>query len=104
MLQGGELIVQAGALNKGVSICHGTDGNGLALLELYRLTADPRWLERARQFASWALEQSEQAFKHQGHWHYSLWTGDAGLACFLLDCLDGEPKGLPGLDAFWSSV
>lgn len=98
--QGGELILQAGPLAKGVSLCHGTDGNGVALLELWRRTGDARWLEGARRFAMAAIAQSEALYMEHRQWRYSLWTGDAGLACYLLDCLDGAPRGLPGLDAF----
>ncbi|XYH99559.1 lanthionine synthetase C family protein [Sorangium sp. So ce1128] len=101
LLQGARLIVAAGPLAKGVGLCHGTDGNGAALLEVYRRTQDALWLERAREFAMWALAQSEAEFNRAGQWRYSLWTGDAGLACFLLDCLDGRSRGMPGLDSLW---
>lgn len=100
-VQGARLIVSAGPLSKGVSLCHGTDGNGAALLEVYRRTRDPVWLEHAREFAMVAIEQSEAERERHGQWRYSLWTGDAGLACYLLDCLHGRSRGLPGLDAFW---
>lgn len=95
---GGETICAAGPLSKGVSLCHGTDGNGMALLALHARTGDSRWLAAARQFAMWALSQSEAAHAESGQWRYSLWTGDAGLACFLLACLSGKYRGLPGLD------
>ncbi|MEO8739330.1 MAG: lanthionine synthetase LanC family protein [Casimicrobiaceae bacterium] len=35
-------------LNKGAGLCHGTAGNGYALLKFYRRTGDAIWLERAR--------------------------------------------------------
>ena len=98
---GGETIIKAGPLVKGVGLCHGTDGNGMALLELFRKTGDEAWLASARQFAMWAIRQSDEAFKTHGQWRYSLWTGDAGLACFLLDCLDGNCRGMPGQDNFY---
>lgn len=79
MLKAGEAIWRAGPLTKGVGICHGTDGNGYALLKLYSRTGDPKWLERARGFAMYAIGQNIN-----GH---SLWEGDLGLACFLHACL-----------------
>ena len=88
-------------LSKGVGICHGTDGNGVALLEMHRRTGDPAWLAHARKFAMWAIDQSEAEREHHGAWRHSLWTGDAGLACFLLDCLAGHGRGMPGLDSMW---
>ena len=42
---------------KGASICHGTAGNGYALLKAFARTGDERWLERARRFAVHALAQ-----------------------------------------------
>jgi hypothetical protein len=99
LLAGARLIVAAGPLIKGISLCHGTDGNGAALLEIHRRTGDPVWLEHARAFAMVALDQAEATFQRHEQWRYSLWTGDAGLAWYLLDCLDGRSSGLPGLDA-----
>ena len=101
LCKGGATIVKAGPLVKGVGLCHGTDGNGMALLELFRKTGDEVWLTSARQFAMWAIRQSNEAFKTHGQWRYSLWTGDAGLAIFLLDCLDGNSRGMPGMDDFF---
>ena len=60
LLKGGELIWRAGPLTKGSNLCHGTAGNGYALLKLYRRTGDAKWLERARAFAMHAIEQSER--------------------------------------------
>jgi hypothetical protein len=101
LLAGARLTASAGPLGKGVSLCHGTDGNGMALLEIHRRTGDAAWLERAREFAMISLDQSEADRARYGHWRYSLWTGDAGLAWFLLDCLAGTTRGMPGLDVLW---
>ncbi|KYF73825.1 lanthionine synthetase C family protein [Sorangium cellulosum] len=101
LIRGARLIVAVGPLEKGVALCHGTDGNGAALLEVHRRTGDAFWLERAREFAMWALAQSEAEFNRVGQWRYSLWTGDAGLACYLIDCLDGRSRGMPGIDSVW---
>jgi Lanthionine synthetase C-like protein len=85
LLAGAELVWQAGAHGdeKGPSICHGTAGNGYALLRTFERTGDERWLERARRFAMHALEQVERRENR-----YSLWTGDVGAALFASDCLD----------------
>jgi lantibiotic modifying enzyme len=63
LLAAAELVWLAGpaSLEKGSSICHGTAGNGYALLRTFERTGDERWLERARRFAVHALEQVERA-------------------------------------------
>ncbi len=101
LIKAANLIVAAGPLSKGVGACHGTDGNAAALLEMVRRTGDVAWLVHARQFAMWAIDQSEATRAQYGQRRQSLWTGDAGLACCLLDCLEGKSRGMPGLDSFW---
>jgi lantibiotic modifying enzyme len=95
--EAGELIWRAGPLTKGPGLCHGTAGNGYAFLKLYRRTGNPVWLERARQFASHAMEQSRRARLQYGTPRYSLWTGDLGLALYLADCAAGTDS-VPTLD------
>jgi hypothetical protein len=87
LLAGAELVWRAGppTLEKGPGICHGTAGNGYALLAAFGRTGDELWLERARSFAAHALGQVEQA---EGR--YSLWTGGIGVAIFAADCLDAK--------------
>ena len=89
LLAGAELIWRAGAHGdeKGASICHGTAGNGYALLKTFERTGDERWLERARRFAMHALEQVERRENR-----YALWTGDVGTALFASDCLDARAR------------
>jgi lantibiotic modifying enzyme len=89
-LAGGELTWRAGPLVKGPGLCHGTAGNGYAFLELFRLTGDERWLERARAFAMHALAQVERARAEHGRGRYALWMGDLGAALYALDCIDGR--------------
>jgi hypothetical protein len=96
----GELTWSAGPLAKGSNLCHGTGGNGYALLALYGRTGDPVWLERARGFAMHGIVQTQAAASHYGHMHHSLWTGDPGFAIYLWDCLRGEAQ-FPTLDVFW---
>ena len=97
LLAGGELTWRAGPLTKGANLCHGTAGNGLAFLKLFRRTGDELWLERARAFAMHAAAQVERERRALGRGHYSLWTGDPGTALYLALCLEGTAT-LPGLD------
>lgn len=90
LLAGAELVWRAGApsMEKGPGICHGTAGNGYALLKVFERTGDERWLERARRFAVHALGQVERWRRKRGRGRYSLWTGDVGAALHAADCLD----------------
>jgi hypothetical protein len=87
LLAGAELIWQAGAhgSRKGAGICHGTAGNGYALLATFERTGHDLWLERARRFAVHALAQAEREPPV-----YSLWLGGLGAALFASDCLDAR--------------
>jgi lantibiotic modifying enzyme len=89
LLAGGELVWRAGPLRKGPGLCHGTAGNGYALLKTYAVTGDEVWLERARSFAIAALDRLQQ--------RYSLMTGDIGAALFAQACIDVDPR-FPVLD------
>jgi hypothetical protein len=101
LLSAAELIWTAGphGEEKGASICHGTAGNGYALLKAFERTGDERWLERARAFAVHALEQVQQLREKRGHGRFSLWTGDVGVALFAADCLDARAR-YPILDSW----
>ena len=94
LLAGAELIWQAGAHGdeKGHGICHGTSGNGFALLKAFARTGDDRWLQRARRFAVHALRQAERLRGANGRGRYSLWTGDVGTALFAAACLDADDR------------
>jgi hypothetical protein len=97
LLAGGELIYRAGPLRKGPGLCHGTAGNGYALLKLHARTGDARWLARARAFAMHATEQwKSQKMRHRTG-RYGLWTGDLGLALYLSGCIR-EDAAMPGVD------
>lgn len=97
LVAAGELVWTAGPLTKGVGLCHGTDGNGYAFLKLFERTGEKRWLDRARAFAMHAIAQSNRLATEHGRRRYSLWTGDAGLACYLWSCIAGE-SAVPNLD------
>jgi len=90
--RGGELVWQAGPLAKGSNFCHGTAGNGYAFLNLHKRMGGTLWLDRARAFAMTAIAQCRAARREYGQGRYSLWTGDLGLACYLWDCINGEPR------------
>ena len=94
LLAGADLIWQAGAHGdeKGHGLCHGTSGNGFALLKAFARTGDERWLERARRFAVHALAQAERIAAAHGRRRYSLFTGDVGTALFAAACLDADPR------------
>jgi hypothetical protein len=94
VLAAAELIWQAGAHadEKGHGLCHGTSGNGFALLKAFARTGDERWLERARRFAVHALAQAERLAAANGRRRYSLFTGDAGTALFAAACLDVDTR------------
>ena len=101
LLAGAELTWRAGAHGeeKGPGICHGTAGNGFALLKTFERTGDERWLERARRFAVHALGQVERTRAEIGYGRYSLFSGDLGVALFAAACLDADAR-FPVLDAW----
>jgi Lanthionine synthetase C-like protein len=89
LLAGAELIWHAGPHGdeKGPNICHGTAGNGYALLKAFERTGDERWLDRARRFAMHALEQVERM-----PGRYSLFTGGTGVALYAADCIEAHTR------------
>jgi hypothetical protein len=87
LIAGGELAWAAGPLRKGAGLCHGTAGNGFALLKLFTRTGDELWLDRARRFAVHAAAQVAESRRRDGRGRYSLWTGDLGTAVYLQQCL-----------------
>jgi len=101
LLAAGEALWAAGPLVKGANLCHGTGGNGYALLKLYERTADARWLERARSFAMHAIRQTHQHARMYKQLRYSLWTGDLGLAIYLWHCTQGVGP-FPTLETFFA--
>ena len=90
LLAAAKLIWDAGpphAEEKGAGLCHGTAGNGYALLKTFDRTGDEQWLARARAFAMHALAQVEQL-----PGRYSLFTGGIGAALYAADCLDARAR------------
>ena len=99
LLAAGETVWAAGPLVKGSNLCHGTGGNGYALLKLYQRTVNSLWLDRARAFAMHGIAQMHEDAGRHGQLRYSLWTGDPGLAIYLWDCLRAQAH-FPTLDVF----
>jgi DUF1680 family protein len=99
LLAAGELTWTAGPLAKGANLCHGTAGNGYAFLKLFERTGDQLWLDRARAFAMHAIAQNEAEAEASGQRRYTLWAGDLGVACYLLDCIGARAR-FPTLDVF----
>lgn len=99
LLGGAELTWRAGPLAKGGGLCHGTGGNGYALLRAYAVTGDELWLDRARRFATHALEQVERARGAYGRGRFTFFTGDVGAALFARSCLDADPR-FPTMDVW----
>jgi Lanthionine synthetase C-like protein len=89
LLAGAELVWRAGppGAEKGHGICHGTSGNGFALLAAFERTQDELWLHRARRFAVHALAQEDSL-----PGRYSLFTGGPGTALFAAACLDADAR------------
>jgi hypothetical protein len=97
LVAGGELTWAAGPLRKGANLCHGTAGNGFALLKLFMRTGDELWLDRARRFAMHAAAQVVAVRRELGRGRYSLWTGDLGTAVYLEQCLAGRSE-MPAIE------
>ena len=84
-------------MKKPWGLCHGTAGNGYALLKLFSLTQDELWLDRAKKFAMHAIMQSQQAEVEYKQIRTDAWCGDMGLALFLHSCLQLDAN-FPMLD------
>ena len=97
LLRAGELTWRAGPVIKGPGLCHGTAGNGYAFLGLHERTGQRVWLDRARMFAMDAIEQYRAMKAEHGRGRFSLWTGDLGVALYLLQCVQAR-AGMPMLD------
>ena len=94
-----EVISERGLLKKGVGICHGIGGNGLALLSLHRAVkrpgGDDTWRTLATRFALFACkpacsepERVKQQLLATPDRPHSLFEGAAGLACLFAAVLE----------------
>lgn len=82
--QAAEVVWEKGLLLKGVGLCHGIGGNGLALLTMYRETNDEVYLHRARAFALVGLDKLSDLL-HVPDRPFSLFEGVGGLAALILE-------------------
>ena len=98
-LAGGELTWYAGPLAKGGGLCHGTAGNGYALLRCFALSGDELWLDRARRFAMHAIAQVERERADVGRGRFTFFTGDVGVALYARSCLQHDAR-FPTID-YW---
>lgn len=60
-------------------LCCGTVGRGYAMLAMHKHTAEEKWMQRARTYSLEALARSQETRRN------SLYKGDLGLACLLMD-------------------
>ena len=66
---------------------------------MLEVSGDERWLERARAFATHAIDQIERERSSFGRGRYTLWTGDVGIALYLNACIEVD-AAVPTID-FW---
>ena len=87
----GNCVWKKGLLKKGLSLCHGIGGNGLALKSLYNVTRDEIWLKRAYCFADFGIDNfnilknvpDNPICARQSNYPNSLFEGIAGFGLFL---------------------
>jgi serine/threonine-protein kinase len=73
------------------TLCCGLAGRAYALLAVYRVTGDDRWLARARELARLGLLRAGQ----DPTYRHALWKGDLGLANLIVDLDRPERAALP---------
>ena len=95
LLAGRRADLAAGPLRKGAGLCHGTAGNGLALLGLFARTGDE--VARPRAALRDARHPRSTARREHRCGRHSLWTGDLGVAMYLHQCLAGGAE-LPAIE------
>ncbi|KAG5188122.1 hypothetical protein JKP88DRAFT_287740 [Tribonema minus] len=117
----GETVWRRGLLKKGPGLCHGVAGNAYALLALFRVTRDAKYLRRAHRFAEFmgssdfaqvtlrpdhpyslfkglsgaaAIQRSVPVALRPDH-PYSLFEGLSGAACLYADLVRPEDSRFP---------
>lgn len=92
-----DLIWEKGLLKKGPGLCHGISGNGYAFLMLYKVTQDARYLHRAIKFAAFLSQSQFIRDANIPDRPYSLYEGNAGAVCFLIDLIHHDQASFPFL-------
>eukprot|EP00382_Lankesteria_abbotti_P003099 CAMPEP_0113846224 /NCGR_PEP_ID=MMETSP0372-20130328/1191_1 /TAXON_ID=340204 /ORGANISM="Lankesteria abbotti" /LENGTH=322 /DNA_ID=CAMNT_0000815349 /DNA_START=209 /DNA_END=1177 /DNA_ORIENTATION=+ /assembly_acc=CAM_ASM_000359 len=95
LLELGEVVWNRGLLRKGLGLCHGIGGNGLALLTVFRATKDNLWLERAKKFAVFGIQHIDDLLMIPDR-PFSLYEGLAGFTVFLNELQQPEKSCFPG--------
>jgi len=94
----GHVIWKRGILaKKGLGLCHGTPGNGMALLSLYRATGDKMWLTRAEHFVSFLTANYSTLVENSDN-PWSLYTGALGAVMFIAGTTLPERSGYIGYE------
>ncbi|KAJ6634285.1 LanC-like protein 3 like [Pseudolycoriella hygida] len=93
-----DVIWERGLLKSGPGLCHGIAGNGYALLVLYRLTKEKRYLRRAYKFAQFLTTPEFMSLPDSEDYKYSLFEGLSGAVCFLVDLLEPLSASFPFMD------
>jgi len=99
-LKCGDLVWTKGLLKKGPGTCHGVAGSGYVFLLLYRLTGDPKHLHRAHAFADFIFSPEFSQGARTPDSPYSLYEGQAGTVCYLVDLLKPDQAAFPFFDVF----
>jgi hypothetical protein len=94
-LRSGEAVWCHGLLRKGPGVCHGMSGSGYAMLRLFRLERDPKWLHRACAMSEYMLSEEVVAKSRKPDNPLSLFEGAAGTALFLADVLRPSMATMP---------
>jgi hypothetical protein len=102
-------VFEHGLLRKGLGLCHGVCGNAYALLAVYRMTGDTRYLHEAQAFcrathrrefvdAVASYDDPQRRRKGVPDTPLSLMEGSAGVGCFLLDLVAPFFSSFPGFE------
>ncbi|KAL3524812.1 hypothetical protein ACH5RR_013184 [Cinchona calisaya] len=100
-IEAGEVVWKSGLVKK-VGLADGAAGNAYAFLSLYRLTGESIYIDRAKAFACCLFHDqrnptTSSPFNGADH-AYSLFQGQAGVACLWFDLLGPENSKFPGYE------
>eukprot|EP01119_Soliformovum_irregulare_P008578 TRINITY_DN2168_c1_g1_i2.p1 TRINITY_DN2168_c1_g1~~TRINITY_DN2168_c1_g1_i2.p1 ORF type:complete len:409 (+),score=130.68 TRINITY_DN2168_c1_g1_i2:3-1229(+) len=90
-IEAAEVVFSRGLLEKGMGLCHGIAGNAYVFLHLWKITENPSYLHRCRNFVQFIF-QHEIKLKDVPDEPYSLFGGMAGTVCLLSDLIAENPR------------